>query len=296
MDIKYFYYISDYKVGMLKAQLNSWELNVPDINPKMEFAGLSFGANIKFRKDENLVRETLSLINRLQKSELLKTLDTNIPDSKNYYKDESVWFSGIFSFQPFIHKSVGAYFLWKILGDTLILLIGSPCNILGVGDLESDSNLMSKGGTPLLIEHLLSYINKVSQRNEIETISDNLDVDPEWLNKLIDLDRISYLARNWDNNEYPNEPLSQLPKRQDENNLKHGMAIVLFCAKHLRKLRQQKIETIFKVIMEVKLDRRNDLPELIAELEKIPLQDSERNKLSKCKQVIIGSPIYTALI
>lgn len=274
MNPKYFYYISDQKVTMLKAQLNSWGVSIPDINPKIEFAGLSFGANVKFQKDENIIRETLLLLKGLQKGNFIKSLDSGNLDLSNYYQDESSWFSGLFSFEPLIEKKVGAYILWKTWNNSIILLVGSPHNIIGATEQQT---LM---GTPLVIENLLDFMEVASQKKETLTPLETTEFDSSW--SVIDIDRV-FSFRGL----YPDKDREPQPGE--------GAIIALFCAKHLRRLRQQKVETLFKIFREVEINRKIDLPQLIKGLSQTSLPSSEVNDLSRCKKIYVGSPIYTAL-
>lgn len=293
MDIKYFYYISKTKVDMLEAQVRPRRIKLPGISPKVEIAGLSLSADIKSQENNNLVQRLISLIASMRKKDVLKSLDDcTVINTSIFYHDQSKWRSGLFSFRGRSSaESPGtrlvSYFTWKPWYNSIIILTGSPINILeekvveeGVFCLGSTSGW----GT------ILNFVERTFRADEVSYIRNgpiplphhNLDYIPI-LEKGITVNdeqasRFDFHSKWWD---------------VDATALELG----LFCITHLIRLPQYKIDTAFKVFRRLDFKRRVDLPIWIEVLNKIPRDSGwEKSDLEKCHSIFIGSPLYTALV
>ncbi len=172
MTFKYFYYISETKINLIQAQLYSG-VGVSEIIPKIEFGGFGASIGLKPSQDDNVVKQIVNLLNQMTKRNLLiplSSVGSSINAINEFYKDESEWRSGIIS-----HRSVDgqndrdlftffdAYVLWRIYGETLVLLLGSPSNIVG----EHNSNeKIYRATTFMRIDAFLKTIGDITTNVE----------------------------------------------------------------------------------------------------------------------------------
>src|SRR5215813_10973634 len=99
MTPKYFHYISKPKVEMLLAQVRRRPLALLSFNPKLEFAGISVGADLKSEPNKGLVTDTLRLLKTLKKQRAITAVEAEHElDSRNFYHSEEIWRHGLFYF------------------------------------------------------------------------------------------------------------------------------------------------------------------------------------------------------
>ena len=129
--MKYFYYISKPKVDMLKAQIGTAGFSLASISSKLGLGAASVSLTAE-RQAQSLVGDTLSLVKALEKRKALKpSYDLPRLNASDFYHDQGTWKSGLFKFDSICDQPTVTYALWRVLKGSLILLIGSPNNILG---------------------------------------------------------------------------------------------------------------------------------------------------------------------
>lgn len=258
---KYFYYISKSKVELLQAQLTT-KTNFSEINTTVEFGGAGVGVGLKSQQNNVLAKQTLSLLKIMSKRQLIKPLplDSETISSTIFYADKSDWHSGLISqmsehpyennFNYGDFRYFTAFILWRLLDEnTLLLLLGSPNNIIGESEINQKYYV---GSTFLIINYLLMAIGKITQEAENTVLS------------------------SWE--------LSSFPK---------ALSLAKFCINNLRDLPKYRIDIVFKVFQKLNFVLPDDLPEWAYFIKWLP--DSEKAIFEKCRTVIIGSPLYTAI-
>lgn len=292
MKPKYFYYISKSKVAMLLPQLKG-RRRISRFSPKVEVAGLSVSIDIASQQDSDLIGETLSLVAMLRKSKMLKSLDgVHRLNTNDFYHDNSTWFSGLFYFSNYGGVIVASYMLWRHWNDTIVLLIGSPLNILGEKVIRDGVFSPSTNGT---WPEFLDFVRQALSTDENPFIRSGYHIS-EWHERVFgDIPLIK-------NHEWV-RAVAELPKGSDFDEMfEHGynssqvgaVDLGLFCIKYLSKLPQERVDTVFKIFKELEFRRREDLPRWVSELKKLSGYD-DRGDFVKCKGVYVGSPLYTAL-
>lgn len=136
--VRFYYYISKQKTEMLAAQLQTSPV-VPNASLVSQVAAL-----FEFMK-ENCYVKPFSAFNS---------------DTSSFYIDKGEWRHGLFGFNA-TRKEIVSYFLWKVVDSTLILLVGSPNNILGESVVRSGIFVPGTSGA------LLSVLDFV--RSELKT-------------------------------------------------------------------------------------------------------------------------------
>lgn len=267
MNIKYYYYISESKVNLLKAQIGT-KTNLANFSAKAEVPG--FGLEIGFDREktkseqEQLIRDLSAVMDRLQKNNDISSLSKNENINNSLlYSDESEWHHGLYSITTIeSDEHVVTYIAWKAMENKIFLLLGSPSNIFGEKQVSEGTELYSPSTRSVnkLVESSLQW-------EFIKTIDDCGAEDPnEMLSVNVDTDKLRKLKVNIEKVSPP-----KLVKAQEP--VLRGSALAAFCSTALERLPLSKIETVFKIFHSFPVSRS------------IALYDV----------VYVGSPLYTAL-
>jgi hypothetical protein len=330
-DIKYFYYISMNKIDVLSPQMLKWRFSLPKITPKVGAFGVSVEAQVETKGDPNLVRRTTKLLHRMHKSNsvLQVNVDHDAPTSKFFFAN-NVWRHGLFYFKggtPSIWYGRTAqteskedilvvsviYFAWTMIEDTLIILVGSPSNILGI-KIAPEGIFIPIPGTGGVHQVVQDLVNSL-RTDEPHAISRELSL----------LDSVSARSlggvelglSNLYVEEYGNEPLP-LPGLGGYDS--YPLYLATFCFKYLSNLPETRLESVFRVLSVYKSGATNFLQDLQSfiskEIEKTVKLEKQHGsdfstikkkhfreliaseipkRLFNCSKIWFGSPIYTAL-
>jgi hypothetical protein len=263
MCVRYFYYISESKVEMLKNQVER-RFALPEISPKIGIGGFSLGIDYKGRDGTKIgiVKETVSLLKRLTKLKMVLPLEgAQELDTSSFYHDEDVWFHGLYSLRAsglfekrHEEEYVITYVLWRTVGQRIFLLLGSPLNVIGKKRVKEGIQLR---------ESTIGILETVIQEEFLRTIHSLEDADPNEI----------YSVKT-----HASDPrfIIEVQGREFEGHdrrlgVTRGTVLAAFCFGPLRKLPQTQIETVFKVFYT------------------FPVSSPEYNIL------YLGSPLYTAL-
>jgi hypothetical protein len=250
---KFFYYISRQKMLMLSDQ----------------FASLPKGTT--------LVSETLYVIESLLHSHAVVSLEEKMKSANTdkYVKDRGIWRQGLFNFLA-TGTAVVTFIAWRQFGSVLILLVGSPNNILGDQIVKDGMHVPGTSGALL---EVLSFIKGTLATDEARSVivggelpfygsyqGENTHTLAE---SAVDLAPNSINVAVW-----PKDQETDYRGYFDWNTFNEDK-IASFCKRYLSDLPQTRIETIFKVYNVYKQD----------------IEDDEYN----INTVVVGSPLYIAL-
>jgi len=299
MTPKYFHYISKAKVDMLLAQVRRRPLGLLSFSPKIEFAGISLGADLKSEANKGLVTDTLRLLKTLKRQRAITAVDAERKlDSRNFYHSEDMWRHGCFYFATLPSFTV-TYLLWRTYNQSVVLLAGSPENIIGQINIRDGVHIASTGEA---METLGSedFLRAIEQDEPTRSTAYEPDFDDGILSENIDWLHMTHVKSN-------------------------AAPMAMFCFRHLTRLTEMRVETVFKVFSTLESVTGNFLSDLNLEYEGIRSQldedDSKKPKwqqgaehrkfveeywkariskakmlgLQNYKTVHIGSPVYTAL-
>jgi hypothetical protein len=266
---KYFYYVSRAKVDMLL--------------PQLRIEGMPEEGS------EPLVTKTLRLLDRLQRSNSIVSLEeTSDLGTMKFYASKAVWYNGLFYFRTMVSVTV-AYFLWRKHGDCIIVLAGSPDNIIG--------NRVARQGVELS-----------STGDAIDTIGSSEILE------VINTDEVSSAVVGGGRTSRRIPPakkrVSAAPGNRnfEEAIYTHSreVGLAIFCLSHLSALPEMSLETVFRVYSTYSSRAGNLFNDLAAEHEqgrkKYPtlysdasLKEAQRMGLMNLRRIYIGSPLYTAV-
>lgn len=298
MDIKYFYYISETKVDMLYSQFKQFKL--PKVKPKISIAGLELEANIESPTFDNSVTKTTQLLKAMNNQGLIKPLpsESRAIDTESYWHDKQVWHSGIYSFGEPRGDNIASYFLWRKFQNSLILLVGSPANILGEKTVEGSALVL--GRTPGILEELFSFskliveyiqpdenVTVLSMRG-VKTEIKEVAEDPKQKQQILNSPITKLNWKNIENQKVKN--LSDFDKHIYNPAPSRALSLGVFCLKYLCDLPERDVDTVFKIFYKLEMNAPDDLPFWIKELSSLGMSD-----LEKVRTILIGSPLYIAL-
>jgi len=289
--VKYFYYISKTKVEMLRAQADNSTFGLSSISSKLGYGPASVTVTAE-KQNHTLVADTLKILNTLEKNRSVSPSESlDGLDSDRFYHDRGSWQSGLFRFDSLCYHPTVTYALWRQLGRSLILLVGSPNNILGEKVVVGDCFVPGTSGAHLAI---LEYVGTVLRTDEpvavrtgpAETYGHDVPV-PELSNSSIHAPKAL---------ESP-EPRGRwrrgydLEVRQNER----GLTLGLLCLHQLRSLPEGNLDLVFRVFSAHGIPRDHELERFGSWK---PEEERDRARalgLFEYDRVYLGSPVYTAL-
>jgi hypothetical protein len=272
--LKYFYYISKAKVEMLLPQLRIKDMQEESSEP--------------------LVTKALRLIEKLDHENLVVALeDTNDIAASKFYASKAVWRTGLFYFGTMVSITV-TYFLWRKHGNAIIVLVGSPDNIIGGRvatqgvNIPSTSDAIDSFGSMEILEAI-----------DIDEVSSVVVGGGRTGSRIPPATkRVSLPARNLLRSD------SWLRNMIYTHSRMIGLAI--FCLDYLSDLPEMNIDTVFRVYSKSTSGRGSFFNDLKAEYKKgrqeyptlytdAGLKEARRLGLEKLRVMYIGSPVYTAI-
>lgn len=268
---------------MLLSQLSGSKLAIPKITPKIGVGGIGIEAEISSQARQNLIRDTSCLLRLMTRRKLIRDL-TEDPaiNTSSFWHDESIWFNGLFLFK--VEVDLATYFLWKVFQDAIILLIGSPLNILGEKIVRDGVQIPGTSGACFQI---LRFVDRNIGPDEIVLATDKRVQDhPHFL--WLELPGVTYDVAN--DAQFEETFIRVHPFRSK------ALSLGVLCLKHLIYLPQSEIDTVFRLYHEYDLEHPKDLLDWGSVLGSISQKDiAEQMGLVDVRKVFVGSPIYTAL-
>ncbi|MEJ2559459.1 MAG: hypothetical protein P8186_25245 [Anaerolineae bacterium] len=283
MNTKYFYYISKTKVDMLLSQFRHSKLAVPKITPKIDVVGIGIEAEIGSQARENLVKDTLSLLRLMTRRKLIRDLARNSAfDTRSFWHDEGRWFNGLYLFSAEVE--LATYFLWKAYQDAIILLVGSPLNILGEKIVRDGVRLPGTGG---VCNEVHRFVDKIIGPDEMVLAADNRYKGHPYFTRR-KLPGATYEMANDAEFAETFEFLRPPPR---------ALSLGVLCMKYLVNLPKSEIDTVFKLFHRYDLEHPKDLLDWGLVLSSVSKQGIiNRMRLERTRTVFVGSPIYTAIL
>lgn len=290
--MKYFYYISKTKVEMLQAQVDKPKFSISSISSKLGFGPASVTVAAE-KQNHTLVANTLKLLKTLENSRSIRPSDSlSKLDTAHFYHDQGIWKSGLFTFDSWCNNPTVIYALWRELERALILLVGSPNNILGDKIVVGDYFVPGTSGAHLAI---LKYVGNVLCTDELvavrtgpsETYGRNVPV-PELSNSKIILPK-SFESRK------------QLQRRnlEEEDDLycheERGLTLGCLCLRQLKVLPESHLDLVFRMFSTYDIPNEDEVERFGSWKPEERLAKARTLGLFKYDRVYLGSPVYTAL-
>lgn len=316
--MRHYYYISRTKLDMLLPQVRRRGFSLK-ISPKVDFAGVSVGADVESRTDSAVVTKLGKLLQALDKKQDIR--DARWGDSLasgQYFRNSGPWRHGLFYFKGGIPEFWGrgeerllkvsvAYLAWTTFRDSIVLLVGSPNNILG--DKVAPEGVFMPG-TSGVADAIRRLVNSFPTDEGTSPV-----IESGWGGEVSQPD-IQVGSKNQYVEQYGRTRIP-LPGFDDQWS---SLAFAQFCLYHLQTLPQGNLETVFRIesthesagenfrddlqqFSKQKLaeTRRimSDYPDHLAREAK-EWKNAKRSataaKLGIYSRVYVGSPLYTSLL
>jgi hypothetical protein len=277
--MKDYIYISLQKIDNIEGQFKEKSIKLENITPKIEILNaLSISAETKISSMENNISHVERFMRNAHKRGMIKNLsDINKLETDFICFDNSDWFNGLFYVDGGDHAVV-FYILWKGWQDSIILLTGSPKNILGEKSIRAGVDYFGTKGSLWQLAEMMKNTFKSTNLNNLSG-SSNEDVSEE-----MPISRIGVRRKGFDGQ------ISSLNRVGSLSAVEAGV----FCIKYLYQLPIAITETAFRIHQVLVFDSQKDLPIWFSEIRDLDIDTSLRKRIEKCRQVYIGSPIYTA--
>jgi hypothetical protein len=284
-ELKYFYYISRPKIDM--------------IGPQLGMSPVSSPADVPWH--------TLEIARQLENRGSVRSIESEVPLETNaFYKSTSVWRHGLYYFRTHDIITV-SYIMWATHRNYLILLVGSPYNILGEKVARDGIFVPGTSGAIDAIHQLLDSM-RVDEPHyaEREGPDRNQSGDP-----FPDIK----IERDKREDEYGvamNLALAEAHVRTEDalrkatvpgyesevrwQSATPALPIAVLCASHFSALPEQRLEILFRVFSKYSSAKKNLYQDLVAMAREPQLRSEIQGlNLRKYNAVYVGSPVYTAI-
>jgi hypothetical protein len=285
--MRQFLYISKTKIEGLEAGL--WRRHKPEITLSASAPGGLVKLDVKPPAQvADLYRRTDALIRKMERrKQLVPMPEQGELGSSDFYHDDAVWANGLFSFKgDFSLEQADArvvtYLLWRRWQDSIVLLAGSPLNVLGEHVVREGVWAYGTTGTLATLVHFTETALRTDEENVVGVSPSGAQPEAGGLNW-------TNGGTGWPSASLPDEEL-----RPEILSSPPGLALAALCLGHLAGLPAGPIETTFRITQRIAVNLRGNVPRWAVDL--LGRRGREQlDFLRRCQAVYVGSPLYTAL-
>jgi hypothetical protein len=273
--LRQFAYISRPKVATLDPQLKR-RFPLQGLSAKVTVPGAEVTVSgERGEQEDDLVARTIGVERKLRRRNLVKNLAAESQlDPSSYYADEATWWNGLFAFSGdfSLSKDAGrvvSYLLWRPWLDSIVLLAGSPENVLGERVIRDGVWAYGTTGTWATI---LRFAETTFATDEpgYEAVTAASASTPA----------VGHQAAP--------DGLFDSPS---------GLALAVICARYLSALPHTTVETVFRVSQRFPIQTPGLLPDWAQKALGHGSAGGRRVELvRRCEAVYVGSPLYTAFV
>ncbi len=285
--MRQFLYISKTKVEGLEAGL--WRRRKPEITLSASAPGGLVKLDVKTPAQvADLYRRTDALIRKMERrNHLVPMPEQGELGFSDFYRDDSVWANGLFSFNGDFSLEradarVVTYLLWRRWQDSIVLLAGSPLNVLGEQVVREGVWAYGTTGTMATLVHFGETALRTDEANLVGVAPPGARPEAGGLSWMQG-------GTGWPSAGQPEEEL-----RPEILSSPPGLALAALCLGHLSSLPAGPIDTAFRVSQRLGVNLRGNVPRWTAELLGRHGRE-ELDFLRRCQVVYVGSPLFTAL-
>jgi hypothetical protein len=284
--MKEYLYISRRKIDALASQYRRprlpnlrFSLGLPGGRVSMEAVG--------GHGNVSLVKRTREVAEVLRRKGYLRDLPSEGPlDESVYLIDTSHWRHGLFSFGGDFSLEDGSgrvltFVLWRPWNDGLLLLAGSPENVLGE---QTERDGIWAYGTSGTWDAVLHFAEAV--------LSPGLSASRQ----------ASVPSEMWKAVRGRVFPAGERPGSEEREVFPpellvcpRGVALAVMCLRFLSGLQSSSVETAFRVVERLPVSNRSNPPEWVVKALAVGAGGSDRlRSFQRCQAVYIGTPLYVA--
>lgn len=210
-----------------------------------------------------------------------------------FYHDLSAWRSGVFSFDSSCEQPTLVYVAWRAVRNSLVLLVGSPNNIVGAKKVEGDCFIPGTQGAHLRILDFVDQTLGTDERVMVSVFEPELFGDtsvavPELTNgEVISRLHPKAMAARW--HDITKGDLS-LPASSDEKGLRLGF----LCLKNMLRLPQTRIEVIFRVFGEYSIPKAREVDRFGTYKPVDKIAEAKNIQLLNYDKIYLCSPVFVS--
>lgn len=279
-----FTYVSQSKVDVLEADLSRWRS--PQVTATVSVAGVVQLGVAPPAAAPDLYRRTNALIRKMERRNLMVPLPPSGElDVAGYYRDQSEWMQGLYSLKGDLSLDddsarVVTFLLWRRWQNSIILLIGSPQNVLGEQVAHGGAWAYGTTGT---WDTLLHFAETTLRTDEANLVGVAPPADRPQAGDLKWLEPGEIMGT-----------VEEQPLPEEMIDSPRALALAALCLGRLSGLPASHTDTGFRLLQRLPLTLRGEVPSWVTELLG---QQGGRVKLDilrQCKMIYVGSPLYTA--
>lgn len=278
-----FIYVSTSKVDVLEADLSRWR--TPQVTATVSVPGVQFGIAPP-ADSPDLYRRTNALIRKMERRNRMVPLpESGELDVSGFYRDQSDWMQGLYSFKGDFSLDgddvrVVTYLLWRRWQDSIILLVGSPQNVLGEQLVHGGAWAYGTTGTWTTLLHFAETTLRTDEANLVR-------VAPS-------ASRPQSGGLTWvEPGEIKGEADEQ-PLPAEMMDSPRSLALASLCLGQLSRLPESHIDTAFRLFQRLPLALRGEVPSWVTVLLGSEGGRVKLDILRRCKMIYVGSPLYAA--
>lgn len=278
---KYFYYISRTKVQMLMPQMPA------AVQPKL--------SGVASSNEDNVVSDALALISSLASAKLLSPVPSSgILSHDGFYEDRADWHSGLFSMNWMGNTPSVVYAMLRIVEDSIVLLVGSPNNILGEKIVSAQYFVPGTSGAQMEILEYVSNMFDVKEpvavtEGKVETYGYCGPVPEQTNSPIRNPFRVS--KRDWYRDQQG--PSFMCDSWSFSSEEKKGVSLAILCLSQLRKLPLCRLELAFRVFSTYQISEPDGPVEY--DFQREHYNAVKKLGVYRYKTIYLGSPLYTVL-
>jgi hypothetical protein len=278
-----FIYVSSSKVDVLEAELSRFRS--PQVTASVSVPGVQLGVAPP-PAAPNLPRRANTLIKKMERRNRMVPMPASGDlDVSSFYRDQSEWAQGLYSFKgDFSLDGDGArvvtYLLWRRWQTSIILLVGSPQNVLGERLVHGGVWAYGTTGTWTTLLHFAEATLRTDEANLV-------GIAPQ-ANRPQAGD-LAWIEPGEIEGETEEQPL---PAEMMDS--PRALALAALCLGPLSSMPVMQTDTAFKLFQRLPLNLRGEVPGWVTGLLGPARAREKLDILRQCKMIYVGSPLYTA--
>ncbi|HEX4830067.1 MAG TPA: hypothetical protein VH478_03125 [Trebonia sp.] len=299
-----FTYVSRSKVDVLEADLSRWRS--PQVTATVSVPGVQLGVAPPADAPD-LYRRANALIKKMERrGRMVPQPESGDLDVTAFYRDQSAWAQGLYSFKGDFSLDgddarVVTYLLWRRWQDAIIVLVGSPQNVLG--ERLEHGGVWSYGttGSWTTLLHFAESVLRTDEATLVGVAPAARRPAPGALpsgtlpSGTLPSGAPRSGALPWVEPEEIKGEAAEQPLPGELLDAPRALALAGLCLGPLSRLPVSHCDTAFRLFQRLPLTLRGTVPGWVTEL--LAQGGGGRARLDllrQCRMVYVGSPLYTA--
>ncbi|OXU14532.1 DUF7019 family protein [Sedimentisphaera salicampi] len=295
--MNYYHYISASKLDMLSAQVKRPRLSLKGVKSKFSGGFASLEVEAEGRKDA-LVQKLTALIKELEAQNQIKSVGAlEYGNTSVFYRDEATYHCGIFCMDSMCESPIATYVCWRSMERTLILLVGSPLNVLSERHVDAQCYIPGTSGAH---DALHEFADRILQTDERTLV---VPRKPKFYRETPKGYRPPDIIHGF---QWPKDPEAEVTDREqmhrEEQFLRYqeydgdkGLSLSLLVLGAMSRLPERSMDITFRVLDRHTIPSMETIKNEDRWYAKYVKEDVGPIPFSEYDTIVVGSPLCTAL-